>query len=642
MASSIRNTVALCAILIAANAGARSAAAGFGVNYGDHYLVAGIGGRGFRDGAYLDAAFNGPQGLAVDEAGRRLFVADSGNQRIRAVDLAHRHAVSTLAGSGQAGATDGPLLQASFDAPTELAIGGGHLFVLEAKGTRIRDVDLAGGQVSTRVVGKVLQGLAAQPDGALLWSDASGALWRSSGPGAAPELRLAGRWDGQIAGNGLLSNGSLVLARGGYLLTMTAQAVGVTTLPEAIAVNNMDGWPGALLGDDWVRWDTLDGSFVLVDLGTGVRSRWAIFDVDGHILPGRPAFQDVRGMAYDADRDAYYVSEGDSGRLQAVKRYRLSPRTLDDVLLQGPQPRHSPAGRRKALWLGDSMLGAMIPEDQQTVGRRFEQFASELAAQRGLDLDLEAGTYDPNLGNSNVGPISTVLSNGGALWAKNMGATDLFLELTAVNMVSEMLSFATNPTEDGLPSQAFEEWILLPWSKRKPHLTAPQLALMDHLFKHYPKSFGVNSDGMLIFGRGDPGLGQLFNDPVVMDAMLARMGYLSDRLTKALAGSGIRAHYIIFPTRPYLTAGEVAPDMPGPIDGSYLRGRLAAFAKARKLSYFDPTDLARLSSAVRYPLSLIQNYHLASRGHELYGRLVAQWFVDQLAAPPAEAPSDDQ
>src|SRR5580700_5504845 len=71
-------------------------------------LVAGGDEAGFRDGAFFSARFNDPFGMAFDETGNRLYVADSGNNRIRVVDLEHNNDVKSLAGTGSVGALDGP------------------------------------------------------------------------------------------------------------------------------------------------------------------------------------------------------------------------------------------------------------------------------------------------------------------------------------------------------------------------------------------------------------------------------------------------------------------------------------------------------------------------------------------------------
>ncbi len=51
------------------------------------------------DGPALEARFSGPRGLALDEASGTLFVADTDNHRIKAIDLASG-AVTTFAGTG--------------------------------------------------------------------------------------------------------------------------------------------------------------------------------------------------------------------------------------------------------------------------------------------------------------------------------------------------------------------------------------------------------------------------------------------------------------------------------------------------------------------------------------------------------------
>jgi sugar lactone lactonase YvrE len=45
------------------------------------------GNGGFKDGDFISALFNRPLGLAASSDGTQLFVADSGNQRIRIIHL---------------------------------------------------------------------------------------------------------------------------------------------------------------------------------------------------------------------------------------------------------------------------------------------------------------------------------------------------------------------------------------------------------------------------------------------------------------------------------------------------------------------------------------------------------------------------
>ncbi|HEX3721956.1 MAG TPA: alkyl hydroperoxide reductase, partial [Nitrolancea sp.] len=67
---------------------------------GSNPWVIGSGAEGLSDGDYSDARFHNPEGLAL--AGETLYVADKGNNVIRQIDLA-AHTVSTIAGTGEAG-----------------------------------------------------------------------------------------------------------------------------------------------------------------------------------------------------------------------------------------------------------------------------------------------------------------------------------------------------------------------------------------------------------------------------------------------------------------------------------------------------------------------------------------------------------
>lgn len=111
---------------------------------------AGTGREAGLDGPNERAAFAQPSGLATD--GRRLYVADSEISSIRVVELGGERRTKTLAGSGglfEFGAADGPAREARFQHPLGVALWHDQLFVADTFNSRIRAVDLAAGRVST-------------------------------------------------------------------------------------------------------------------------------------------------------------------------------------------------------------------------------------------------------------------------------------------------------------------------------------------------------------------------------------------------------------------------------------------------------------------------------------------------------------
>ena len=108
---------------------------------------------GFRDGAGRNARFCFPSGLALDFKNKRLIVSDTGNHAIRMVSM--QGIVSTIAGDGLAGFVDDVLANARFSSPTGVVVDGcGKIVVADTGNNRIRAIELPGVCVTTLAGGE--------------------------------------------------------------------------------------------------------------------------------------------------------------------------------------------------------------------------------------------------------------------------------------------------------------------------------------------------------------------------------------------------------------------------------------------------------------------------------------------------------
>ena len=106
---------------------------------------------GNADGAGTSSAtFYHPYGVAV--SGNDMYIADSGNNLIRHVDLTTRE-VKTIAGGGSSGTesgyADGTGTSATFHLPTNLTLVGNLLFIVDGFNNRVRQLDLTTLMVTT-------------------------------------------------------------------------------------------------------------------------------------------------------------------------------------------------------------------------------------------------------------------------------------------------------------------------------------------------------------------------------------------------------------------------------------------------------------------------------------------------------------
>ena len=106
--------------------------------------VIGSGEPGLRDGSFAEARFHQPQGVAVSEDGQTLYVADTENHALRAIDIA-RQTVVTIAGTGTQGynyRSAGPGREVDLSSPWALARAGHALYIAMAGTHQIWTYDL--------------------------------------------------------------------------------------------------------------------------------------------------------------------------------------------------------------------------------------------------------------------------------------------------------------------------------------------------------------------------------------------------------------------------------------------------------------------------------------------------------------------
>ena len=117
---------------------------------GNVSTIAGSGVYGYLDGPALQAQFYNPYGIALNPSNGNIFVADTNNNIIRLINMTSGN-VSTIAGTGNYGYLDGPALQAQFNYPYGIAFdsSNGNIFVADTSNSVIRLINMTSGNVST-------------------------------------------------------------------------------------------------------------------------------------------------------------------------------------------------------------------------------------------------------------------------------------------------------------------------------------------------------------------------------------------------------------------------------------------------------------------------------------------------------------
>jgi len=310
-----------------------------------------LGAAGSADGTGGAARFDRPRGLALDAAGTRLLVADSGNSSLRSIDP-RTGAVQLLAGlPGVAGSSDSP---ARFDGPVGLALdASGALFVADAGNDLIRRISGAGqtrtfaGQAgdpgSADGAGTVAEfrtprGLALHAGGGVLYLADQGnhTIRTVSAEGTVGTLAgragLAGSADSPGTGPaGALFNlpadvvvddqGSVTVAdMGNHTLRRIAADGTVSTLAGSpglagLADSSGDGPAGARFDQPCALALGADGTLFVADRGTGAIRRVL---PDGTVRTLAMGFQRLSGLALAADGRTLYVADAGAATVSTL------------------------------------------------------------------------------------------------------------------------------------------------------------------------------------------------------------------------------------------------------------------------------------------------------------------------------------
>lgn len=143
--------------------------------------VAGNGGLGYSgdNGPAIYASLNMPMSLCFDQMGN-LYIADSGNHRIRMVDMA-TGIIMTVAGNGEAGYSGdgGKATSCNLNFPEGVAVDNeGNIYIADSGNNRIRMAERRSGIIRTIVGGDALKeqldhpsGLAVDPNRGLYIAD---------------------------------------------------------------------------------------------------------------------------------------------------------------------------------------------------------------------------------------------------------------------------------------------------------------------------------------------------------------------------------------------------------------------------------------------------------------------------------------
>lgn len=333
--------------------------------------VYGSGVEGFTDGASSDATFRDPQGTALSADGSVLYVADTGNHALRAVDLSSGQ-VTTVAGTGMRAwpPRKGPALTTPLASPwdVELDRDTGVLFVAMAGTHQIWSFDPdegvvgpyagSGGEGTANGPGEVAT--LAQPSGLALASD--GRLFFADSESSAIRWVDTGSPDRSV---GIIAGSDADLFTFGDLDGVGTEA----RLQHPLGV--------VAVGDTLYVADTYNSKIKAVDLGSGeVSTRWG--GEPGWRDGDRPLFYEPGGI--DALDSTLFVADTNNHSIRIVDLDTGEVSTLVPAGIEAFMP--APGS--------DSYAGTIVETEPLMLGEGQGMIVLDVVLPRGYKVNPDA------------------------------------------------------------------------------------------------------------------------------------------------------------------------------------------------------------------------------------------------------------
>lgn len=316
-----------------------------------------------------------PGKVCVDEAGGRLFIADSGHNRIVVTSLDGK--TLDVIGSGEIGAADGGYAKASFDHPQGMALVGKTLYVADTENHLLRTVDLKKKKVATLAgTGKQARG---RPTGGKLREVELNSPWGLAYLKGTLYICMAGPhqlWSYKPGSDRIelfSGTGREDVTNGGHLECAYAQPSGITTDGKVLYVADSEG--SAIRRVDIGEKGNVDTLAGTSDLPLG-RSLFEFGDRDGNGSEAR--LQHPLGVAWHDGK--LYVADSYNHKIRVVEPAKKSKVTT---------------------WLGDGKRGANVkpprfsePGGVAVAPKRGKLYIADTNNNRICVADLKTGVVD--------------------------------------------------------------------------------------------------------------------------------------------------------------------------------------------------------------------------------------------------------